>query len=132
MLKIWENVLSKGEITVFGGDLNIDRLPSNNPSSRPELKRLIEALVEFQTKHNVGQLNHKATRHRMNQRSTLIDLFLSNCPEKCTKIVNGTNTTSEHDFVTMTLTKEKVIKSPQFFESRNTKHLNYATLEPKN
>ena len=131
MLQIWESVLTLGGLTIIGGDLNIDRLPSNNPVSRPELKLLIEALVDFQTSKNLIQMNHKATRHRINQRSALIDLFYTNCPKKCTNILNGKNTTSEHDYVMMTVVNESIVRAPQFFMFRDSKHLNYSNLEPK-
>ena len=46
---------------------------------------------------NLTQFNWKTTRQRVNQRSTLLDLFLTNWPEKFALAENQSNFSSEHE-----------------------------------
>ena len=129
MLKVWQEVLTKGNQTVICGDINIDRHAPNSPELRPELKDMIEMIEKFKRDNNLTQMNHKPTRHRCNQRSTLLDLFYVNSPEKCTDIRNGANSTSEHDYVVMTVQNQSIIRKKQFYMTRDTRNLVYANLE---
>merc|ERR1711954_159988 len=73
MIRVFEKAMSLPGQKLFGGDLNIDRLPENNPIDRQDLKLLIPELMNFQESWKVTQINTKPTRHRLGQRSSLID-----------------------------------------------------------
>ena len=89
MTDIWSNVVKLGK-HIFG-DINIDRLESNDPENRPDLRNLIPILKEFQSDHNIILKNNKATRFRNNQRPTMLDLVMSNTPNNIENVTNITN-----------------------------------------
>ena len=84
-----------------------------NPLRRPELRALTPILEEFAMSRNIAQLNHKPTRHQSGCNSSLLDLFLTNIPERATNIENFTNITSEHEGVSMILHTKTQIKKPK-------------------
>ena len=47
MLLLWRRSCKAGARCTIIGDINIDRLPENDPSNRPDLKNLIPLLLEF-------------------------------------------------------------------------------------
>ena len=110
MLNIWDKVIDLNHETLISGDINIDRHIPNNPESRPELKEMIKMIEKFMRDKSVNQVNFKPTRHRNKQRSTLLDLFIVNCPDKCSDIRNGINSTSEHEYVVLNLLKQPVVR----------------------
>ena len=64
MTKIWENVVNTElEVTIIG-DVNIDRLESNDTESRADLRNLIPILKKFQDDHNFTLLNKVSAMDR--------------------------------------------------------------------
>ena len=47
MLEKFQKAMMLPGQKLFGGDMNIDRLPENNPGERPDLKLLIPELEEL-------------------------------------------------------------------------------------
>ena len=128
LIKIKEKVMKLPGEKLFAGDYNIDRLPQNNPIDRQDLKLLIPELENFIASHNLVQLNWLATRHRTGQRSTLIDLFFSTAPDKCTNCQNVINLTSEHEGVRIDMNINKAVIKQQFAIVRNQRALNAHSL----
>ena len=95
MAENFEKIASKGFDMVAGGDFNIDRHQPNDPCSRPELRALTPLFEDMLIKCDLHQLNKKPTRHMVGQRSSLLDLFLSNIPQRISNLENILNTTSE-------------------------------------
>ena len=69
--------------TVIAGDLNIDRCRKNNPEQRSDLKEIIPLLEDFLAENNIVQINSRTTRHRIGERASTLDIFLTNIPENC-------------------------------------------------
>ena len=99
-------------------------MKENNPLDRYDLKLLIPKLEDFLEENKVAQMNFKATRHQAGQRSSLLDLWLSNCPSKCSEISNVTNLSSEHEGVKLTLNIKGAVIKRQFAVVRSYKELN--------
>ena len=57
-------VAKEGSMCTILGDINIDRLPQNDPKNLPDIKNLIPLLEEFQEEEKFSLMNHKATRFR--------------------------------------------------------------------
>ena len=85
-------------------------------------------LEDFLEDKKLAQLNFKATRHQQGQRSSLLDLWFSNCPSKCTDIANITNLSSEHEGVKLTIKIKGAIVKSQFAIVRSYKELNAANI----
>ena len=128
LIKLYEQVLAEGHETVIRGDLNINRLRENNPMDCYDIKLLIPRLEDFLEENRVAQLNFKATRHQTGQRSTLLDLWLSNCPEKCTEMKNIVNISSQHEGVKLILKIKGAIVKKQFAVVRSFKRLNASNI----
>ena len=128
LIKLYEDVANLSLDQVIAGDLNIDRFKENNPEQRKDIKNLIPMLEDFMAEFNVVQMNIKTTRHRIGERSTTLDLFLTNIPAKCSQWKNVENLTSEHDGVAMTVKIDNIVKKPQFMVVRNTKLLNASNI----
>ena len=87
LLSIFTNVSKLGK-TVVMGDLNLDRHEPNDPMGRDELKDLIPLLEDFMEDQNMTLLNKVPTRHHAHHRSSLLDLYITNCPQKIYNIQN--------------------------------------------
>ena len=78
MITMWKKSAGLGYPTYICGDINIDRLEENDPMRRNDLRNLIPLLNDFQSSNNFSLVNKKATRQRVNQRPSLLDLILTN------------------------------------------------------
>ena len=91
LIYIYTKVLKTKSYCLICGDVNIDRHPPNNPDQRHDIKDLIPILDNFLADNRVAVLNSDVTRHKAGKRSTLLDLFMSNVPEKCSNWKNIPN-----------------------------------------
>ena len=114
LLKLYSGVLAEGHDTVIGGDLNVDRLRQNNLMDRYNLKLIIPKQEDFLEDSKLAQMNFKAMRHQRGQQSSLLDLWITNFPDKCSEIGNLTNLSSEHEGVKMTVRVKGAIIESQF------------------
>ena len=87
-------VVSDGNIHLVAGDINIDRHLPNDPLLRPDLRALTPVLEDYLIDSSMLQINHKPTRHQLGSRSSLLDLFLTNVPDRIVDIDNVLNTLS--------------------------------------
>ena len=130
MITLWTNVSNLGLPTTILGDINVDRLEENDPKSRADLKNLIPKLKTFQNDKNFSSMNTKATRYRVNQRPTLLDLIITNKPETISNIKNVSNHCSEHMGVICTVKIEESATSVQFVKTRKNWLLTKETQMP--
>merc|ERR1711954_627910 len=105
-------VVKDGNVHLVAGDLNIDRHLPNDPLSRPDMRALTPVLEDYLMDASMVQVNWKPTRHQQGCRSSLLDLFLTNIPERVTNVENFVNTLSEHEGVRCTLQTKSIIKNP--------------------
>merc|ERR1711954_78964 len=112
-------------------DFNLDRHIPNNPESRQDLKLLIPVFEECLANNNLQLINSKPTRHRYNQKSTLIDLIIVDNPLKCNNWVNVVNLTSEHEGVIFDYNTTDALIKDQFRVVRDTRRLNAVTILEK-
>ena len=96
-------VVEDGNVHLVAGDMNIDRHQPNDPLSRPDLRALTPVLEDYLMDSSMVQLNHKPTRHQLGSRSSLLDLILTNVPDRVVDVDNVLNTMSEHQGVICTL-----------------------------
>merc|ERR1711954_5458 len=113
-----------------GGDINIDRHLPNNPLVRPELKALTPVLEDFMTTCNLTQLNWLPTQHQAGCNSSLLDIFLSNIPERISGIKNFYNTMSEHEGVICTLMTKTPVKDVKSILLRDYKLATFDIIQP--
>ena len=62
-------------------DANVDLNPKNDALSRYESKKLHEEYLVMMNEMKLSQMNFEPTRHRVGQRSSLLDHFLCSNPE---------------------------------------------------
>ena len=91
---------------------------------RADLKKLIPELKNFLSDNAITQLNSKCTRHRLGQRSSLLDVYFTNATLKCSQWENIVNLTSEHEAVKVNFRVTDRIHKKQFIVLRNHKNLN--------
>ena len=123
MTKIWTDVLIKGKPTYIVGDINIDRIESNDPERRQDIKKLIPILTNFQKDNNVILTNKKPTRFRPHQNPTLLDLVLTNVPNTVSENRYFNNFCSEHEAIVTTVKSTQITTNVQFVNTRDYKHL---------
>ena len=100
--------MQDGNDHIVGGDINIDRHQANDPCSRPEVRALTPLLEDYLMTNSMVQVNWKPTRHQHGSKSSLLDLYLTNIPERLNNLENVLNTISEHEGVECTV----MLKSP--------------------
>ena len=113
---------------LIGGDLNIDHCLENNPLSRPELKALYPIWEQCIIDNDLCQMNRKNTWHRPGKRSSLLDIFFSNCPNLIDGVQNMVNTLSEHDGVRVNFHTSEIISKPLFTTRRIYKNVTHDKL----
>merc|ERR1711954_212147 len=79
---------------------------------------------KFLAENSLTQINSKCTRHRLGQRSSLLDIFVTNVTLKCSQWENLANLSSEHQAVKVLFRITERIHKQQFMVIRNTKELN--------
>merc|ERR1711954_538475 len=79
---------------------------------------------------NLHQLNHKPTRHQVGNRSSLLDLYLSNVPQRVSNMENIMNTTSEHEGVRCILLLKSSIRQGKSFLKRDFRNCTYNLMQP--
>merc|ERR1711954_170523 len=80
--------------------------------------------------YRMHQLNIKPTRHRTGHKSSLLDIFFCNFPERVKNTVNFLNTLSEHEGVGCVVHPKTEIKSPNTFLMRSYKDCTLKILQP--
>ena len=115
---------------LVGGDYNIDRYPPNDPMSRPEIRALNPLLEDLMLSADLQQINFKPTRHQMGNKSSLLDLFLTNIPQRISNIENVLNTTSEHQCVKCVILLKSSIRQSQSFLRRDYSRCSFANMQP--
>ena len=112
----WDKIKAKGYKLIILGDLNIDRLLTNYPSTRHDSKECIPVLKDFQTRNNMVLINkQQPTRYRLNERPTMLDLLISDELEKVEKIELFGNIISEHLGIEIKHRSEGIVVNLQFF-----------------
>merc|ERR1711954_511778 len=115
---------------VVAGDMNIDQHIRNNPCNRPDIKALTPILEELMMTKNIIQMNHKPTRHQVGCKSSLLDLFRTNIPDRMTNIENFVNTLSEYEGVKCTLQTKSQVKIPKSRVIRNYSKCTFNIMQP--
>ena len=114
---------------IWGGDINCDRLPNNDNMLRPDLRVITPIMDEIINRNNLAQLNFDSTWHRPGKKSSLLDLFYTDRPERVSNVQNVTNICSEHDGVSMTYDMKVCIRSPQFQVIRKYQNFVWTNVE---
>merc|ERR1711954_338926 len=83
---------------------------------------------KFLAENSLTQINSKCTRHRIGQRSSLLDIFLTNVTLKCSRWENLANQSSEHEAVKILFRLTSRIHRQQFLVTRDTRRLNYSNI----
>ena len=130
LVKSYQDAIDTGSSIVIGGDLNIDRHLPNDPLERSDLKVLYPILDDFINTNNLTQMNWEPTRHRSGNKSSLVDIFLSNSPNKIDGVEYVPNSLSEHEAIMISLFTDDIQVQPQFFSSCNFSDVNWNNLEP--
>ena len=122
-------VVSDGNIHLVAGDINIDRHLPNDPLSRPDLRALTPVLEDYLIDSSMVQINHKPTRHQLGSRSSLLDLFLTNVPDRIVDIDNVLNTLSEHQGVICTILTKTPCKLSKSILIRNYANATFRNMQ---
>ena len=125
----WEKALNTGlEVHVLG-DMNLNHcnwtdqsLPCSNQSSR--LKSLISALFSRIFPHGVSQLVTVPTRHFPGQRSTGLDHYYSNRPDKVSDVQTQHCGGSDHMLIFAVRYSRAVKTAPRYIRKRSYKNFN--------
>merc|ERR1711954_258739 len=115
---------------VVAGDMNIDQHIRNNPCNRPDVRALTPILEELMMTKNLAQMNFKPTRHQNGCKSSLLDLFLMNIPDRMTNIENFVNTLSEHEGVKSISQTKSQVKIPKSRVIRNYSKCTFNIMKP--
>ena len=126
--RIIDRVSSSGDRVIIGGDINLDRNLANDPYNRIDIKDTLPLLDSMIIDHNFTQMNDSCTRFRAGHRPSLLDLFLSNCPNLFSNTGTFTNLASEHLGVRCDFASESNIIKPQFMNVRKYKNINYKNI----
>merc|ERR1711954_519737 len=122
-------VVSDGNIHLVAGDINIDRHLPNDPLSRPDLRALTPILDDYLIDSSMVQINHKPTCHQLGSRSSLLDLFLTNVPDRVVDVDNVLNTMSEHQEVICTLLTKTPCKLSKSILIRNYANATFRNMQ---
>merc|ERR1711954_293953 len=79
---------------------------------------------------DLHQLNKKPTRHMVGQKSSLLDLFLSNIPQRISNLENILNTTSKHEGVKCLIGLNSSIRQCRTFIQRDYRSCNFNVMQP--
>ena len=113
----------KNNPTYILGDINIDRLEKNDPENRPDIRKLIPILTEFQKSNKVILTNHRPTRFRINQTPTLLDLVMTNSPDTIAENRYCNNFCSEHEAIVTKIKTTPININVQFMNVRDQRNL---------
>merc|ERR1711954_482927 len=80
--------------------------------------------------NNLSQLNWKPTHHQAGCNSSLLDIFISNIPERISGIENFYNTMSEHEGVMCTILTKTPIKEAKSILLRDYKLARFVIIQP--
>merc|ERR1712081_132374 len=119
MIENWSKISNLGYEIMIAGDLNIDRHWPNDPLSRPELRALNPLLENLMVAENLTQMNFKPTQHQAGVNSILLDLFLTNIPERIRNVENFASLLSDHDGVKCVLHLKSDLKIAKSFIIRD-------------
>ena len=81
------------------GDLNIDLWPPNDPSQRPDLKKLSAEYLSVMNQEGMCQVNFKPTRVRLNTNPSLIDHFFASHIGKIDSVETKATIIADHHLV---------------------------------
>ena len=82
------------------------------------------------TTNNITQINWKPTRHRAGKKSSLLDIFLTTCPNRNDGCHYVPNSLSEHEAVLVDLFTEDSQIKEQFYLKSNQENITWNKLEP--
>ena len=123
------NQISKNSMIICGGDLNLDRNKSNDITKRPDLRVLMPVFNKCLARNDLAQINFLNAWHTLGRRSSLIDLFLTNKPQKITEVRNEVNILSDHEAVLIKVDCLKEMRRQQFITKRNHRNFTWENVE---
>ena len=126
----WQNVIRGGHTCIAGWDSNLDMLENNDPLDRYDTREMLEQYTQFISDNSLVQHNHEPTRHMVGQRSTLIDQFISNCPEHINGVQTLRSHIADHDMVNINFHTKDLQLNPQFTKIRDTRNLKRENIVP--
>ena len=118
-MNIINDIMSNDSRVLIGGDLNLDLNLMNDPYNRQDIRDTLPLLDEIIDDHSFTQLNNNNTRFRAGQRPSLLDLFVSNCPDHIKNVGTFVNLASEHLGVECAFSNSKTDIKPQFKNIRS-------------
>ena len=118
-----ENAKSFSQKLVLGWDSNLDLLEANDNFRRQDTKKMTQIYRDFMDQNDFCLINWEPTRHWSGSRSSLVDHFITNCPNYIDNIQTKHNCIADHDSVSCLLHTEILIDRPQFMLKRNWTNL---------
>ena len=86
--------------------------------------------TEFISDNALVQHNHEPTRYMVGQKPSLIDQFISNCPQNIDGIETIKSHIADHCLVNLRFHTKDLIQSPQFMKKRDTRNLIRENIAP--
>ena len=102
-------------------DFNCDREMKNDPLKRGDVKAVTDILEETMSKSGLYQMNWAHTRHEKNCSSSILDLILTNVPNKLDSISAKVNIISDHSLIYAHVHCSNIVRQPQFRNTRDWK-----------
>ena len=124
------NALNTGNQVLIGWDSNLDTLEANDPLGRDDTKAMYEDYVTLINEKDLSWHNTKPTCHRVGQRSSCLDHFISNCPNNIHSVSQRLSHIADHELIRLTYQSNEIITKPQFKKIRNTSKLTRDNLLP--
>ena len=115
---IIEKVIDDNNPTIVAGDINIDRNIDNDPLKRPDIKALTEVLETTMEECSLVQMNWENTRHWCGKES-LLDLFLTNIPQKINTIKTERCQIADHSTVSLQIHAKDLWRRPKIRKIRD-------------
>ena len=79
---------------------------------------------------NMVQVNFKPTRHQVGCKSSLLDLYLTNIPDRLKNVSNFLNTLSEHEGVRVFVNVKSKVRQQKSFILCNYSNCTFNILQP--
>ena len=115
---IIEKVIDDNNPTIVAGYINIYRNINNDPLKRPDIKALIEILEATMKDCSLVQMNWENTRHWFGKDS-LVDLFLTNIPQKVNIIKTERCQVADHLTVSLQIHAKDLWRRPKIRKTRD-------------
>ena len=118
-----KKVKSKYNDILLSWDSNIDLLEGNDPCGRFDIKYMYDHYLDTMALIGGVQMNFEATRHRVGQRSSLLDHCFATNPTHIDNVETILSHISDHSVVKWQYHCEELKFHPQFIKTRKFSNL---------